>query len=461
MLAAARVVVMQRLANPKKPLLKYEGDSANVDSLFTPHHVSVPHFLARREKMNFNTRAKVISALVATALVLIVGAIFCFGMLGYNNTHEWQIYQSLSGNVTVIDTPGYYWKGFGTVWTYPRSTQYYYSASDEEGGERDQSIRVTFNDGGTAQISSFVKIQLSTTADHRLRLHQDYGGNLENIRAAIRSHLTNCIKTTGPMMSASENQASRKAEFNETVEEQLSKGLFEMRRTTIELDEVAEVKQVKDPVTGESKTVEVKARVQATEIVEKDNQPVVVQDSPLALYGINIIQFSVTDTDYDPKTKEQFAAKKEAYLAAERAKAQRQEEQQQRLMIVEKGLRQVAETEAAANLEKKKATVEADKLREVAEIDKARAVIAAKQKVEVAAQEKQESETRRQIAEIEAQTAALKKQATVSLAEALRDSIQATKRRLGARRQCLSQVPVGSPPIVVDSLAGKASANCQ
>lgn len=374
--------------------------------------------------MNFNTRVKVIAACATTCLVLLIGAILCFGMIGYNNTHEWQIYQSVGGRVSVVDTPGYYWKGFGTVWTYPRSTQYYYSASVEEGETKDQSIRVTFNDGGTAQISSFVKIQLPPKADHRIRLHQDYGGNLENIRAAIRAHLTNCVKSTGPMMSASENQASRKAEFNQMVEAQLAKGLFEMRRTTIELDEVSEIQEGIDPVTGKKIVKEKKARVQATEVIERNGIPIVVQDSPLALYGIDIIQFSVTDTNYDPRTREQFAAKKEAYLAAERAKAQRQEESQQRLMIIERGLRQVAETEAAANLEKKKATVEADKLREVAVIDKQRAVVAAQQKVEVAAQEKQEAETRRQIAGIQAKTAELKKKATISAAQAKQQEIE-------------------------------------
>lgn len=402
--------------------------------------------------MNLNTRVKVVSALIAVTVVLLIGAICCFGMIGYNQTQEWQVYQSVTGNVKIIDTPGYYWKGFGTVWTYPRSTQYYYSASEEEGGTRDQSIRVTFNDGGTAQISSFVKIQMPPTADLRLKLHQDYGGNLENIKAAIRSHLTNCIKSTGPMMSASENQASRKAEFNETVEAQLKRGLFEMNRTTIELDEVAEIKQVKDPVTGESKPVEVKARVQATEIVEKDGKAVVVQESPLARYDIDIIQFSVTETEYDTKTKEQFAAKKEAYLAAERAKAQRQEEQQQRLMIVEKGLRQVAETEAAANLEKKKATVEAEKQREVAEIDKARAVIAAKQKVEVASQEKTEAETRKQIAQIVAETAELTKKATISAAEAKAKEIEIAG-GLTERDRILAQIKADRDAKVAESLA--------
>jgi hypothetical protein len=65
----------------------------------------------------------------------------------------------------------------------------------------------------------------------------------------------------------------------------------------------------------------------------------------------------VTDTEYDEQTLQQFAAKKQSYLAAEQAKAQRREEHKQRLMIVEKGpASKSPRTEAAANLEKNKAT---------------------------------------------------------------------------------------------------------
>ena len=91
----------------------------------------------------------------------------------------------------------------------------------------------------------------------------------------------------------------------------------------------------------------------ATEIVLGDNgKPVIVQPSPLARYKIGILQFSVTETQYDDKTLEQFAAKKESYLKAEQAKAERQQEYQQRLMVTEKGLRQVAEITAEENQKK-------------------------------------------------------------------------------------------------------------
>jgi hypothetical protein len=301
--------------------------------------------------------------------------------------------------------------------------QAYYSESSKEGGPVDDSIRVTFNDGGTAHISSFVKIQLPTTDAERLLLHQDFNANITNVSDAVRSHLTNCIKSTGPMMSASENQASRKSEFNQVVEEQLTQGLFEMRRTEVELKDVSEAAQVGPD--GKPLSAEKKARVMATEVVlDTAGKPVIVQPSPLARYKINILQFSVTETKYDDKTLEQFAAKKDSYLKAEQAKAERQQEYQQRLMVTEKGLRQVAEIKAEENQKKERALIQATQAAEVAVITKTQAVTAAEQKVEVAEKSRLEAEAMKKIAQLKADTAEIDKKATISSAEARKQEIE-------------------------------------
>ena len=197
-----------------------------------------------------------------------------------------------------------------------------------------------------------------------------------------------------------------------------------------------------------------KAKVAATEIVRNaKGQPIVVQESPLNRYGILVTQFSVTETEYDPKTLEQFAAKKQSYLAAEQAKAQRQEEQQQRLMIIERGLRQVAETEAAANLEKKKATVAAQQEQEVAVIRKAEAVTKAQQKVEVALQDKQEAETLKAIAQIKAERAELDKKAVISAAEAKAKEIEIAG-GLSEKDRILATIKADRDAKVAAALAG-------
>ena len=409
--------------------------------------------------MSAATRVKLAAAGIVTALALVLVGIMWGGLVGHNDLQNYQVYQSVGGSVSIVDTSGYYPKWFATVWTIPRSLQCYYSASHKEGGPSDDSIRVTFNDGGTAQISSFVKIQLPTDAEHRMLLHQDFASNQASISDAVRSHLTNCVKSTGPMMSASENQASRKAEFNQVVEEQLAKGLFEMRRTEVELNDMGQLEAAGVGSDGKPIMREKKAKVAATEIVrDGKGQPVIVQESPLNRYGIKIIQFSVTETEYDQQTLQQFAAKKQSYLAAEQAKAQRQEEQQQRLMIIEKGLRQVAETEAAANLEKKKATVAAQQEQEVAVIRKQQAVTQAQQKVEVALQDKQEAETLKAIAQIKAERAELDKKAVISAAEAKAKEIEIGG-GLSEKEKILATIKADRDAKVAAALAGIKTPN--
>jgi len=375
--------------------------------------------------MRTSSTIKLYAAGGAVIIALLLGLGVFFGAVGYNVDQNYQVVQGVTGSVRIQDKPGYYYKGFATITNYPRTLEGAYSAHPLEGDPTDTSIRVTFNDSGTAQVSSYVKVQMPSDPVKRRKLHQDFQGNFASIKVAIRAHLVNCIKASGPVMSASENQASRKAEFNHIVEAQLANGLYKMRRTKITLDDLTEIVDAGVDKDGNRVTKEKKAVVNATQIVNnKDGQPIVIQTSPLKSYGITIMQFSITETQYDEATLRQFAAKKESYLNAEKSKAQRQEEVQSRLMIQEKGRRQVAEIQAEENQKKERALIQATQAEEVAEIAKRQAVIAAEQRVEVALQLKTESETLRDIAGINAETAELDKKAVISSAEARQQEIE-------------------------------------
>lgn len=359
---------------------------------------------------------KVVGAGILSLLLLVGSVVFYHNVVGYNAFENYQVKQSIGGSVSIVDTPGYYWKGFATITDYPRAMEAAYSKATN--GQIGDSIKAVFNDGGTADVSSYVRIALPTNADQRLLLHQQFSANKRNITDAVKAHLANCIKATGPVMSASENQASRKSEFNQLIEEQLAVGLYKMRRTEIELNDLATVEESLDS-EGNKITHEKAARVQATEVVNdtKTGKAVVVQTSPLAAYGIGILQFSITEIDYDDQTLLQFSAKKKSYLAAEQAKAERQQEVQQRLMVQEKGRRQVADVQAEENQKKERALIQANQSAEVAVINKAQAVTAGEQRVAVAKQLQQESETLKQIASIKAQTAELDAKASIARAE--------------------------------------------
>ena len=137
----------------------------------------------------------------------------------------------------------------------------------------------------------------------------------------------------------------------------MNEGLYDMKRVRVELDQVDEKGN--------------KLTVMATEIQRdpKTAKPIISQRSPLATYGITVTQLSITETEYDKQTQIQFGTKKAAFLKAESAKAEREGEVQQRLMIQEKGLRELAETTASSNLVKEKATISAQQEKEVAELE--------------------------------------------------------------------------------------------
>jgi len=359
--------------------------------------------------------------IIAAIIVVVVLGVLLMGGFGKNDDQNWQIKQSIGGTVTVIDTPGWYYKGFASVWTYPRATQRYFSESDEEGGNKDESIMVTFNDGGQAKISTMIRFQTPVKMEDRRKLHQDFSGNPENVTHAIRSHLTNCMKAAAPLMSASENQSARKSEFTQIIQEQLVAGLYEMRK-------VEKVLPGKVDETGEPVTVIATLIVYNKDADGNDTTPKIAQKSPLQEYGIEILQFSVTGTNYDKQTREQFAAKKKSFLAAEQSKAEREQEVQQRLMVVEKGLREKAEVTASGNVEKESAIIKATKEKEMAEIEAA-------QKVAVEEQAKLEAETKANkvlaVSKIELETAKIKLQtadeeakAIIVLAEAKEQEIQ-------------------------------------
>ncbi len=371
--------------------------------------------------------------LAALAVLLVVAGITLFTSFGMNDDHTWTFVQTMTGDTKVVNVAGPYWKGFGSSWHYERNLQVDFTKSGDYGSARnmaDDSVRVTFNDGGTAQISSVLRVTLPVTEPEQRAFHRSFGGNMSNTEQSIYAHLANCIKATGPVMSASENQTARKAEFAQLVEQQLNDGLFQMRRVE---------RQLLDQLDKDGKPV----MVLATEVVHgPDGKPVITQASPLKQMGLVVTQFSITETEYDKSTQAQFEAKKQSFLAAEQSKAQREAETQQRFMVVEKGRREMAEYEAKANKEAASAKIDAEMKKSVAgtkadqekqvattlaEQEKSVAITQGTREAEVAKLTKLKAETEAAqkvaVAELEFKAAELRAKAMKVIAEAEAEQI--------------------------------------
>ncbi len=362
-----------------------------------------------------------ISAIAAGVIALIVIVALLAGGIGKNDAQNWQIIQSVRGTITVRDRAGWYPKWFATVWTYPRYVDKAWNDVLDEGEKAKESIRTTFNDGGTAQVSTYVRYMTPVSEEQRVEFHRQFAGNIENATVSVKSHQINCVKATGPLMSASENQSARKAEFTQLIWDQLTDGLYGMKRVetrvavTVDPLLVADATVVPGVIRTPSPAMEFKLTTEL--ILDADGKPTVVKESPLVSYGIKILQFSVTGIDYDPETLEQFATKKQSYLAAEQSKADREMEKQERLNVIEAGLREVAEAQAKGNVEKETAVVAAQLKAEVAEQAKIEAETVAGMALAVAKIEQEEAQVNLDIATLDAE-------AVIVLAKAEREKIE-------------------------------------
>lgn len=370
--------------------------------------------------------------------VFLAGLITFFGCVGTNNAQDWKIVQYPGGEVRVVDTAGWYNKGFGHVWTYPRNFQVEY--------DKEHAFPVIFNDSGTGIMNTMVRFSAPTTIAGKLELHNQFGGNLDNIELAVWAHMSNSMKATGPIMSSSEHQSARRSEFDQLVQEQLNAGLFETRKVS---------KDVKDANDEKSKAI----TVYYTEIImDEKGKPKIANVSPLAHLGLAITQFSVTHVQYDDTTQKQFEQKKQAFLAAESSKAKRESEVQERLMIEQRGLKERAENEAVANKQKATATILADQEKQVAETkanqekqvaetNSAKLVAVAlltKQAAETAAEQEKAVATTKanqqlEVAKLERQAAEENAKKEITLAEAKKQSL-ALGGAISEREQKLAQI---------------------
>lgn len=316
---------------------------------------------------------KFVFGIVGTIVSIILLVVGFNAVVGHNNAETWQVIQSVNGDMSIRDGAGFYYKGFAHVTTYPRVFEIEWGPDV-----------VTFNDGGTAKMEGKMRIRTPTTEKERFVMHNEFGADssMRNAETSVEAHLVNVLKVTGPVMSGSEHQSARNGEFYKLSYEQLENGLYQSERLQVEL--VDQLDQNGKPL-----------KVFATKIVNgQDGQPLVQESSPLIQYGFGIAQFSITDTEYDPKTVELFAAKKESLLNAERSKAAREEQIQERLMIEQRGLKERAEIEAQANKEKARLTIEGETRVSVA----AQAAI---QATELKKQNTTEAEARRDVAALE------------------------------------------------------------
>lgn len=248
-----------------------------------------------------------------------------------------------TGQMSVRMEPGVYPQMFGSIHEYKISGVYDFN---------DDQINVRFQDSATADVSGQIKYRLPVTPEKILQLHQDFRSDTAVENDLIRQVVAAAIKQTATLFDAEEVYSTRRSDFIRLVNEQIKNGIYATTYTEkLALDE------------NGNKFIQ---RIVVPRYLES-GLPVISEASAFDRYDIELVQLVINDIDFDPKTDELIAKRKEAEQEQVVAKATAERAKQDAITTMEQGKAAVAKAEADALVQKKTAVIEAEKLKEVAE----------------------------------------------------------------------------------------------
>lgn len=307
-----------------------------------------------------DSRVKLIAGAVVALVLVIALATVGRQILETNDAGYYQIKQaSMTGEMTVIADPGTYLQLFGNITTYQISDVYYFSKTEGEGdGQNAEPIKVRFNDGGTAEVSGMIKFRLPSDPVKRLALHRDFK-NFQAIKHDLmRQVVTEALMQTAPLMRAEDSYSTRRSEFTDIAEDQVTLGIFET---------VSKEFKEKDADGNEFIVAEVNIKR------DEKNQPLIRKESSLRQYGIEVVQFVIKDIDFDQTIDALISKKKEAEQQKVVARANAEKAKQDAITAREQGAARVAQEKANQEVEKIKEVTIAQKEFEVAKLNKQKA----------------------------------------------------------------------------------------
>jgi regulator of protease activity HflC (stomatin/prohibitin superfamily) len=253
-----------------------------------------------------------------SVLLLSIGQFF-----EYNGAGDVLVVQHINGSLSVHTDPGYKWQGFGTVTHYRKSLQHWFSSKEDQGDARDQSIRVRFNDGGHANISGSVRVDIPVDQASLLDIHSTFGSQTALEQQLVRTVIEKAVYMTGPLMSSKESYAEKRNNMLNLIEDQASGGVYQT---------LVKETDVEDPLTGE------KRRMAIVELRRDGAGRILRQEeSPLTRFNVKIYNLSLNEIKYDETVEKQIDAQQEAIMNVQTAIANAKRAEQDAITVAKQG----------------------------------------------------------------------------------------------------------------------------
>ncbi|MBN2626420.1 MAG: hypothetical protein JXA95_07125 [Spirochaetales bacterium] len=300
----------------------------------------------------FKTGVGIVGIILVLALV--------FSAFERNTEGFYVVRQGATGKVDIISKPVFYWALMAKTWSYPISFEIFLSKSDQDGGSGadTQAVKVIFNDGSYADLSSVTKVTVPDNEDLRLKIHKDFK-SAPNFQANVRRYVEAVLKRSGTLFKAEEAYASKRTQLENAIDSQLRNGKFTTEPSE-ELVDTGEVDEDGDPILVKEKRT----------IISRDEtgQPIIEDQGFIRQYDLNLNYFNLTDVDPDDKTLQIIQQKKEADMLRVLAQTQAEKAKQDAITAEEEGKAAIARARAEQEVIKATEVTQAEKNKRVAEL---------------------------------------------------------------------------------------------
>ena len=352
--------------------------------------------------------------------------------------------RTLMGNEEVVSDVGYQFYLFGrwNSWKRALTVQAVRGGSETldyvevESSETSAALppqNIMFLDQVDANAQATVRFTIPTDKESFLHLAHEYRTPENLLRTALIPAFKETLQANASLMSAEEYYSGGRTEFNTEFENQMINGIYIVRREEVSQKRVGEIKGSANVAMGtdqqdygdDSKVVFVVRKM-------TDEAGIPLRKSQRFIdYGVTVVEARVTQMDPNQRFVERMQLKQKASADRAIAREQRVQEEEQRLLAIARGEREVAERQAKAKVdqiqrtteaetEKQLAITQAQKQKEQSEIEKETAQIQL-EKARI------EAETRRTLADAEAYQKKAVLQADNALAQKLDAEIEIQK----------------------------------
>ena len=265
------------------------------------------------------------------------------------DAHELMVLQdAVDGELHVFTSSGWKPQMFGKVTKYPLRAEYVFN-------DEPSSKKLQFNDGGVGWLYGAVNWEMPLDTESVIRIHKKYGSAEAVEQQAVARMIDNAVYLAGPLMSSTESSGERRAELVHYINDQAESGVYVT---------ITEAIKSMDPITG-AETVARVARIVKDDAGAAKRQ----QDSILNEFNIRLLPISITNLDYDDAVEKQISERQKATTQVQIAQANARKAQQDTITVEEQGKADAAKSKWEQETIKAKAVVEAQQKLEVAVLE--------------------------------------------------------------------------------------------